>query len=140
MATKDLRGENIIDSRDVIARISDLEGDEEVAKECETCEGETKREDGTCPACFPDDDQEELAALRALQEEAEGYAPDWKYGTALIRDDYFETYAEELADDIGAIDRNAGWPACHIDWEAAAASLQMDYSAVEFDGVTYWVR
>jgi hypothetical protein len=27
-----------------------------------------------------------------------------------------------------------------IDWNEAASELQMDYTAVEFDGVTYWVR
>jgi hypothetical protein len=33
---------------------------------------------------------------------------DWE--RALINDDYFQEYAEELAYDIGAIDRDAGWP------------------------------
>lgn len=27
-----------------------------------------------------------------------------------------------------------------IDWERAAEELRMDYTAVDFDGVTYWVR
>lgn len=27
-----------------------------------------------------------------------------------------------------------------VDWERAARELQMDYTPVEFDGVTYWVR
>lgn len=74
-----------------------------------------------------------------VREQADGCS-DWKYGEALIRDSYFATYAEELASDIGAIDRNAKWPLSHIDWEAAADELKMDYTAIDFDGVEYWIR
>lgn len=49
-------------------------------------------------------------------------------------------HAQELADDIGAIDRNATWPCNCIDWDEAAEQLQQDYTEVDFDGVTYWVR
>jgi hypothetical protein len=113
--------DDIIDSRDVIERIAELEA---------------QRDEG-------DDDYgeaEELSALEALAEEAGSYAPDWEYGEALIRYSYFEDYARELADDIGAIDADASWPACFIDWGAAADALKMDYTSVDFDGVEYWVR
>jgi uncharacterized protein YeaO (DUF488 family) len=82
----------------------------------------------------------ELVPLRKLTSEAEGYCEDWRYGATLIRDSYFEEYAEQFADDIGAIDAKAGWPLMHIDWKAAAEALQQDYTEVEFDGVSYWVR
>ena len=59
---------------------------------------------------------------------------------SLIADSYFEDYAQNFAEDIGAIDRNQGWPACHIDWEAAAENLQMDYHSVTFEGRDYWIR
>jgi antirestriction protein len=110
--------EDIIDSRDVIERIAEL----------------TEDEDRT------EDETEELEALSALADNAEGYAPDWRYGETLIRDSYFVTYAQELADDIGAIDSKASWPLTCIDWEQAARDLRMDYTAVDFGGVTYWVR
>lgn len=48
--------------------------------------------------------------------------------------------AQELADDIGAIDSNAKWPLNHIDWEAAAEELKMDYTEVNFNGTTYYIR
>ena len=118
--------EDIIDSRDVEGRIEELES---IIKEAE--------EDGTSVDVF--EEAAELATLRKLREEAEGYC-DWEYGATLIRDSYFEQHAEELAGDIGAIDPNASWPLDCIDWEKAAHQLQVDYTAVEFGGVTYWVR
>jgi hypothetical protein len=81
----------------------------------------------------------ELAAMETFAVDASG-ASDWQYGAQFIREDEFEDYAREFAEDIGAIDRNAGWPACHIDWPAAAASLKQDYSEFEFDGTTYLAR
>lgn len=110
--------DDIIDSRDVIARIGELEA----------------------LAARDEDEEAELTALLALQEEAEPYAADWRHGETLIRDSYFRTYAEELANDIGAINSDQSWPNNCIDWERAARELQVDYTAVDFNGVTYWVR
>lgn len=107
-----------IDSREVIARIEFLLNEEDISPE----------------------EEEELTALQSLQAEVSDYAADWQYGETLIRDSYFEDYARELAEDIGAIDPDAGWPNSYIDWERAAEALQMDYTSVEFDGVTYWIR
>lgn len=120
--------DDIIDSREVIARIEELEGERDAFEDTEQWAAENE------------DDSAELAALTALAEEAEGYASDWKYGETLIRDSYFEDYARELADDIGATDKKQSWPHNCIDWERAARELQMDYTSVDFDGVTYWVR
>lgn len=108
--------EDIIDSRDVIARIEWLEDTED------------------------DDEKTELATLQALAKEGEDYAVDWIYGVALIRDTYFKEYAMELAEDIGAINADAGWPNNCIDWDQATRELQMDYSCIDFDGVDYWIR
>ena len=110
--------EDIIDSRDVISRIEWLEDGEDI----------------------DDDEKAELKALKELAEEASGYAEDWIHGEALIRDTYFKTYAQELAYDIGAIDRNATWPTSYIDWDQATRELQMDYTSVSFDGEDYWIR
>lgn len=82
----------------------------------------------------------EYETLKTLAEECAGYAPDWKYGETLIRDSYFKEYAQQLAEDIGAIDRNAAWPMCCIDWDQAAEELKQDYTSVDYDGVTYWIR
>jgi hypothetical protein len=80
----------------------------------------------------------EYAALLEAMATASGEQPE--HGIIAIRDSHFTEYAEELAVDIGAIDDNTAWPLTHIDWATAAGELQMDYTDVEFRGVTYWVR
>ena len=152
-------GQDIIDSRDIIARIEELESDRETLVDAVTDAKETlsDAQDDTS-ALSPEDkedaqqavtdaeealasweDAEELKALQSLAEEAEGCG-DWPDSKALIRDSYFQEYAEQLADDIGAIDSNATWPCNCIDWERAASELQYYYTSVDYDGVTYWVR
>ena len=82
------------------------------------------------------DEADELKALKELQDEAEGYSPDWRYGATLIRDSYFTDYAEELCKDIGDMPKEI--PSyIVIDWEATAENLKVDYTSVEFDGVDY---
>lgn len=86
------------------------------------------------------DEVEEYAELKALDEAGEQYAGDWEYGESMIADDHFEEYAQELAEDIGAVNAEAKWPNNHIDWSAAAEELKGDYTAIEFRGKTFWVR
>lgn len=109
--------ESVIDSRDVIARIDYLETID--------------------PDDRDDDERHEYAILTELQEAAGG-ASDWPYGETLIRDSYFEEYAEGYAEQLDLV--SDGWPTRHIDWKAAAEELREDYTEVEFDGVTYWIR
>jgi hypothetical protein len=133
---------DVIDSRDVIARIEALTELRDSAQEDAQGDKETM-EDGTdlyLSDDFTEDEYRELKALESLQDEAEGYAADWKYGETLIRDDYFEDYARQTAEELGLISRDDKWPATCIDWEKAADELKQDYTAVEFDGVTYWIR
>ena len=128
--------DDVIDSRDVIERI------EELTTECaDWISGETdgERTRDLWAAEFPDESTE-LVALEALQADAEGYSGDWKYGAQLVRDSYFKDHAQELAEDCGMIPSGLSWPCTCIDWDQAARELQMDYTSVEFAGVTYWVR
>ena len=109
---------DVIDSREVIARIDYLSTDVD---------------------SLTDDERAELAALQAFAEQGDTLA-DWIHGETLIRDSYFEDYARELADDIGAVPADASWPAYCIDWERAARDLKMDYTPIDFGDVTYWGR
>lgn len=88
---------------------------------------------------------DELDTLLAILADIKGLGGDehWRgdwYPHMLVRDSYFRTYAEELADDMGVIPKDAQWPLTCIDWEQAARELRYDYSGVDIDGVTYWTR
>lgn len=136
--------DDVIDSRDVIERIEELQGErdafvDEVGADSERNDVQTADARLTWAEQNPDE-AAELAALEALAEEASAYAADWQHGETLIRDSYFKEYAQELAEDIGAINANASWPNNCIDWDQAARELQMDYTSVNFDNVIYWVR
>lgn len=116
---------DVIDSRDVIARIEELEKKEYPADE---------------PTIYREEDQNELAILKELAKQGEDYAEDWEFGAQLIRESYFEDYARELAEDIGAISDDMKWPCNCIDWERASQELQIDYTEIDFNGVSYYVR
>jgi len=138
--------DDIIDSRDVIERIEELQDQFSTCPHCgeglPTCDGTQTY----CPDCeqdteFDSDEVTELAALVALQEEAEGYAPDWQYGTTLICESYFAEYAQELCEDIGSIPADCPeYIRDNINWEGVANDLKVDYTEVDFDGVIYYVR
>jgi chromosome segregation ATPase len=153
-------GQNIIDSRDVITSINELEEERDTLKdtsdEAETALKDVAPEDAEEThmeelqdaadsaredlEAWNDENGEYLKTLQELDSEGRDATSEWKHGEALIRDSYFEEYAQQLADDIGAIDRNAEWPVNCIDWKQAAEQLQQDYSSVDFDGQDYWIR
>jgi len=120
--------QDIIDSRDILERIQYIE---QLLEEGDLV---TEEHDLEISALT-----EELESLQDLTEQCE-QCGDWKYGETLIRDSYFEDYAQELAKDVGAIDRYVPWPLRHIDWSAAADELKNDYMLVNFDGEEYWIR
>lgn len=117
----EITAEDILDSRDIIARIDWL---------------------GPKEDCDPDD-LEELEALLDLQDQAQ-YVDDWIHGEALIADDYFTEYSKDIIegcyDDITS--ERTGWPYCHVtvDWKAAAEHLKVDYMDLTFMGKDYWIR
>jgi hypothetical protein len=115
---------DIIDSRDIIARIDELESYYNAEAFADNLD---------------EDEREELLVLKSLAEEAENVC-SWEDGETMIHDTYFREYAEQYADDIGAVGTENQWPLTHIDWEAAADDLQQDFSSVDYDGQTFWVR
>lgn len=86
-----------------------------------------------------DDHLQEMTALEKLIREGEGL-DDWDYGKSLVRDSYFKTHAQKLAEEVGAMPKEYTWPTSCIDWDQAAYELRMDYTPVEFNGSTYWAR
>lgn len=159
-----MSGESIIDSRDIINRIKELEDsisdcDEPTDEEYELAnrfyamldageelseEEETQFEelrDKIHDWDNTEDEREELEILKEFNEEGEEATSEWRYGVTLILEDYFEDYARELAGEVSSLPRDweNEWPFTHIDWEEAAEALKMDYFELDFAGNTYLV-
>ncbi len=126
MTTEISKFDDVIDSRDIIARIEELKASIQDIND----------------DCFPDIEKEaELGILESLAGETEGYAEDWLYGVTLISEGYFTEYCEELCRDIGDIPSELPWYINnHINWDGIAREIKMDYTEVDFDGQTYFIR
>lgn len=135
--------EDLIDVRDIIDRVEELRTAWAEATGDDPDDYDLSGDDWR--AGLDDDESVEMVSLTELLNELRGsggdhqWHGDW-FPVTLIRDTYFEDYARELAEDIGAVPSDASWPAYCIDWEWAARELRMDYTSAEFDGVTYWYR
>lgn len=126
--TMSLHLTNIIDVREIIERIEEIEleftGDE-----------------------FPTDEElaliDEHKTLTAIMDDLKGYGGDeqWRgdwYPLTLIADCHFTDYAQELVHDCYDL---KGLPNfVHIDWEATAREMRVDYSQTTIDGLTYLYR
>jgi hypothetical protein len=110
--------DDIIDSRDIIERLQELED--------------------KCEMSYLDyDEYEEYATLYYLAEECSSLSADWKYGEQLIRRSYFETYMDEMVGDCYELPKDLPWwMSIKLDYNA----LEQDYTSVYFDGVEYLIR
>lgn len=103
----------VIDTRDINLRINELEDEiEELSKE--------------------------LQILKTLKEDCQQYSTEFDDGTALINENYFEEYTEELCNDMYNISNE--FPYNHISWGEAAKELQQDYACMDFDNETFFIR
>lgn len=123
---------DIIDVRDIIARIEELESLKD--------DHEAEPDGGH----WSDEDAQELQTLTAIMEDLKGYSGDeqWRgdwYPITLIRETYFPDYVQELLEDCGEIPRDLPHY-IHIDWEATARDVKVDYGSVTVDGVEYLYR
>jgi len=152
--------QDILDTRDVIARFEELESrrtdladaaGEAEAEDCAAdCAGRIVRAaECTCgkadkfadaESALSDWDEENAEELKNLRDFIDEGNDEWKHGETLVRESYFKTYAQELAEDIGALEKCDAWPATCIDWEHATRELQFDYSGADFGDVTYYYR
>lgn len=108
--------EDILDGRDIIKRIEELEY---------TIDAE---------------EEEELKALQALTEEGK-QSQVWAYGEVLISENFFTEYCEEMCKDVGSIPHDLPWYIeSHIDWDGIANDLKADYIKVNFDGIGYFIK
>ena len=129
---EDFSSADQFDLRDVIERFEELESSREDA-------GETAE---ALAQFDTSEDGEEFKTLQDFLGEVEGCGGDhqWRgawYPCGFIRDSAFEAAMDELLEDIGDIPKNIpSYLKITVDYEA----LQMDYSSVELEGVTFWYR
>jgi hypothetical protein len=121
---------DIIDVRDIIARIEELE--DAISAYAEKM---TDWQDNA-------DNTEELAKLQALLDDLEGLGGDeqWRgnwYPVTLIRDSYFKDYMDEMLEDCGDLPKDLP---CYLSITVDYKALQMDYTSISIDDVTYWTR
>ena len=149
---------DIIDSRDIIARLEELQDERDALDEAVSeardaadeldpdeekdalreAEAAIDAAELTLQEFDDSDDGCELRALKALADEGDG-AEDWTYGATLVRESYFTDYCRELLQDIGDLPKDLP-DYIAIDWNATADNLRVDYSEVDFGGVTYLIR
>lgn len=79
----------------------------------------------------------ELTILLDLAEAGENYSPDWAHGTSLIHEDYFEEYMDDMIVDCYELPKNLP---CFMTVSIDYDMLKQDYTEVDFDGATYYIR
>ena len=131
---------SIIASRDIIERVKELE--EILKKEYENEDSPLTFEEYIDCLHFEDDTLEaEYKHLFYVTEQCKDCVDDWEYGIPLIHEDYFTDYIKELLVDCGDIPEDLPWYINdNINWDGIAADCMCDYTEVDFDGVTYYVR
>jgi chromosome segregation ATPase len=109
----------------------EIENDEEATDEEYTAkEIEVKTKEREIES-WKDDNQERLDDLTQCLKTMDEYG-----GDSLINEDDFTDYVQDMANDtVGDIPH---WLV--IDWEATAENVAMDYTVVEFEGETWYMR
>lgn len=150
-------GYKSIDTRDLQETLNELETSrddfiaekqeefeaQQEAAEAEAAEAQEEFEADEMPdyaAMWAAENPDEAAELEALTDLADEIGDEFRHGVQLIRESDFTEFAQEFADEIGAVDRDASWPYTCIDWDKAAEELQQDYSSCEYDGTDYLYR
>lgn len=141
--------QDMIDLRDVIAKFEELESELTEAKNQQSTISKALPLDSWIEESNIEehpfiDAIEEYLLLKNLLESLKGCGGDenWRdnwYPISLIRDSYFETAMDELLEDIGELKAYDKRP-CYIKITIDYNALQMDYSSIDYEGVTYWYR
>jgi len=150
--------DEIIDSRDVIDQLETLEDQYQELKDAvqdssdqiDTIDDEDNEYDKKeliesyesakiSLELWEQDNLAELKVLRDFAEEGESLSRDWRHGETLIREDYWVDYVKQMLEDCGDLPRDLP-DYIEIDWDKTANNIAMDYSTLEFDGVTYYIR
>lgn len=129
--------DDIIDSRDIMARIDELQSKrDDLEDETGTDDEDEKKAAQQALEEWDDENEEELEMWKAV---ADSGIADFNYGVQLINENYFIRYCQELLQDIGDLPHNLpGYIV--IDWEATADNIKADYTEIDIGGNAYFVR
>ena len=141
--------QNVIDTRDIQARIDEIECDielledeiSELSEEIDELDEENADDKNEIDLKL-DDIEDKRGQIEELQEElsvlldVKSEVPEFRHGETLIHEDYWVEYVQELCEDCGYDFPH--WIA--IDWDATADNVAADYSTIELDGNTYYFR
>jgi len=122
---------DIIDVRDIISRIEELEN-------------EMEGENPDVASCWDNTDVgEEWKQLNEILQDLQGQGGDeqWRgdwYPLTLIAESYFVEYATNLVCEVENLGNLPHY--VEIDWVATARNVGTDYSTVNVDGVEYLYR
>ena len=150
--------DDVIDSQDINERIEELESERRDLEEA-ICTAQDELDSAPTDSSrdlidglkaeveeakdalteWDDENGDELTALRNLADEGANETSEWTYGETLIHEDYFTEYVQQLLEDIDDLPKDLpGYIV--IDWEQTAENIKADYSTVDFDGETYYIR
>ena len=125
---KDLQSELYDIEKEEGYKDNKLEEIAEKENEIQECEFEYKRY------------SEELAELEALKEEIESNSDEcFECGIQLIHNNYIEDYLDGLLEDCGYLPKDLPhW--IKIDWQATYDNMKEDYTEIELNGNTFYIR
>ena len=127
------------DSRDMNDRINNLEEEiEEIEYEIEDDVFESEEEKNSLQS-YLNEITEEFDTLNSVKEEW-GHDPSFEDGILFVREDCFSDYTETLVYDYVIYDELPCWISAHIDWQAVADEILVDYQSIELNGTTYYGR
>lgn len=149
---EDFKGSDIIDVRDIIARVEDLREDRKVIQDdieeiSNSLDGTLERLDLKNEAIdalqdWNTDNAEELETLESLLSDLcgnggdEQWEGDW-YPVTLIRESHFEESMDEMIADCYDMPKNLpSFMTVTLDYDA----LKQDYTECEFEGDIYYYR
>jgi len=85
-----------------------------------------------------EDTIEEYEEIKKFAKELEHYSSDYRYGAAVIHENYWEEYCEDFCKEVGYIPSEIpSW--IEIDWAGTADNMSEDYSTVLYGTEQYYI-
>lgn len=87
------------------------------------------------------DYEDDLNTIKEINYIEEEIGEEFQYGVHLIEEKDFTEYCQQFEEDCGYIGRDLPtWITNNIDWDGVADDLRVDYSEIDYQGVSYLYR